>query len=238
MVSKVNVDDFVALKLDRMFDGLAHDVGVDELVHHREPTSIDDQRVIRQNRDTLYSSAIVDISHGATLTIPDAGDRYLSVMVVNNDHYINDVLHTPGEYPLTVERCETDFVAVAARILVDPTDTTDLDAAHRLQDQVALHAESARPFVMPEYDQASFDATRQAILTLARGASSFDRAFGAKADVDPIHHLLGTAAGWGGLPARGSLLLRHRTRTSRWRVQDHGAGRSRRWLLVDFRLQP
>ena len=46
--------------------------------------------MIRQNRDTLYTSSIVDISDGAILTLPDAGSRYLSVMVVNNDH-INDV---------------------------------------------------------------------------------------------------------------------------------------------------
>jgi hypothetical protein len=42
---------------------------------------LDKQAVIRMNRDTLYSAAIVDISKGATLTIPDAGNRYLSVMV-------------------------------------------------------------------------------------------------------------------------------------------------------------
>jgi hypothetical protein len=30
----------------------------------------------------------------------------------------------------------------------------------------------------------------------------FDHAFGARDDVDPVRHLLGTAAGWGGLPDR------------------------------------
>ena len=63
------------------------------LHHHREPASIDEQPVIRQNRDTLYTFAVVDISQGATLSLPDAGDRYLSVMIVNNDHYINQVFH-------------------------------------------------------------------------------------------------------------------------------------------------
>ena len=58
--------------------------------------SIDDQPVIRKNRDTLYSGALVDISQGATLTLPDAGDRYLSAMVVNNDHYINEVSTAPA----------------------------------------------------------------------------------------------------------------------------------------------
>ena len=48
------------------------------------------------NRDTLYSSAIVDISRGARLTVPESGDRYVSVMVVNQDHYINRIFHDSG----------------------------------------------------------------------------------------------------------------------------------------------
>jgi hypothetical protein len=44
---------------------------------------------------------VVQAGHAArtpatTPTLPDAGDRYLSVVVVNNDRYINDVLHEPG----------------------------------------------------------------------------------------------------------------------------------------------
>jgi hypothetical protein len=29
---------------------------------------------------------------------------------------------------------------------------------------------------------------------------AFDHTFGSRADVNPVHHLIGTAAGWGGLP--------------------------------------
>jgi hypothetical protein len=46
----------------------------------------------------------------------------------------------------------------------------------------------------------SLDATRDALLELARGLTTFDRMFGARADVDPVRHLIGCAAGWGGLP--------------------------------------
>jgi hypothetical protein len=46
----------------------------------------------------------------------------------------------------------------------------------------------------------SLDGTRKALLELARGLRSFDHAFGTKEQVDPVRHLLGTAAGWGGLP--------------------------------------
>ena len=37
----------------------------------REPTPLDKQNVIRMNRDTLYSFTIVDISKGATVTMPE-----------------------------------------------------------------------------------------------------------------------------------------------------------------------
>jgi hypothetical protein len=199
----VNVDNFVRAESNRMFAALLPSSdGVNRFYHYRAPTPIDEQPVIRMNRDTLYSPALVDISEGATITLPDAGDRYLSVMVVNQDHYINRVLHEPGEHRLTVEEFDTPWVAVAARILVDPSDEEDVAAVNALQDRLAVEAGSSKPFEVPDYDTASFDATRKALLELARGLGSFDHAFGTKDEVDPVRHLLATAAGWGGLPDR------------------------------------
>ena len=178
-IESVNVDNFVRAETDRMFAALQHQGGgVNVVFHHREPASLDDQPVIRQNRDTLYSSAIIDLAAGATLTVPDAGDRYLSVMVVNQDHYINRILHDPGIYELTVEEFDTGYVAVAARILVDPNDSADVSAVNQLQDQLRVAAGSARPFVSPDYDTASLDTTRDALLTLSRSIGRYDRAFG------------------------------------------------------------
>ena len=54
--------------------------------------------------------------------------------------------------------------------------------------------------MLPDYDPGSFDATRQALLELAKGIAGFDRAFGRRDAVDPVRHLIGAAAGWGGLP--------------------------------------
>ena len=199
----VTVDNFARAETDRMFSVLqAQAGGVNQLKHNRVPTPIDDQPVIRMNRDTLYSVAIVDISNGATVTVPDGGDRYISVMVVNQDHYINRILHDPGQYVLTVDEFDTPWAAVATRILVDPGDRSDLTMVNALQDQLAVEANSSRPFEPPDYDKASFDATRQAVLELAKHLGGFDHAFGTKDEVNPVRHLIGTAAGWGGLPDR------------------------------------
>jgi hypothetical protein len=197
----VNVDNFARAESDRMFSAVLADAGqVNRWAHNRVPTPLDHQPVIRQNRDTLYSAAIVDITAGATLVIPESGGRYVSLMPVNQDHYVNAVFHDAGEHELTQEAFETPFVCIAARILVDPSDPEDVAAVNALQDQLRIRAGSERPFAPPDYDQASFAATRQALLELAKGIAGFDRAFGRRAAVDPVRHLLGAAAGWGGLP--------------------------------------
>lgn len=198
---RVNVDTFVrvetALQLDRI---VAMAGGVNRWAHNRVPTPIDQQNVIRMNRDTLYSFAVVDLSAGATVTLPDAAGRYLSVMAVNEDHHINRVFHDAGTHELTVEELGTEWVLLAARTLVDPEDADDVAVVHALQDGLGVSAAARRAWQHPEYDEASYTATRDAILALAAGVSDTHRMFGSREAVDPVRHLLGTAAGWGGLP--------------------------------------
>jgi hypothetical protein len=199
---QINVENFVRAETDRMFGDLAAASGGSNRWRHvREPAPLDQQTVIRTNRDTLYSAAVVDISQGATVTIPDAGDRYLSLMVVNQDHYINAVLHEPGAHELTTAQFDTPWVLLAARILVDPNDPADVAVATAIQDELGLSVVSDASFTCPQYDTASLDATRRSLLELGRGLPSFAGAFGRKDEVDAVKHLIGTAGGWGGLPA-------------------------------------
>jgi len=197
----VNVDNFARAETDRMLAELQNDAGgVNVLSHNREAPSVDHQTVIRMNRDTLYSFAVVDLTDGAAVTIPEHGDRYVSVMVVNQDHHVNAIFHDAGEHRLSIDRFETPYVVVAVRVLVDPTDPGDVVDVNALQDRFRLEVGSSRPFSMPDYDTASLDETRQALLQLARGLTGFSGMFGTRAEVDPVRHLIGTAAGWGGLP--------------------------------------
>jgi len=200
----VSNDNFVRAETDRMFAGLqAAAGGVDRWNHYREPTPIDQQTVIRMNRDTLYSLAVVDASKGVTLTVPESGERYLSVMVIDEDHYVKRIFHEPGRYTLTAEEIGTPYAAFGARVLLDETEPGDLDRVHAIQDGLSIVAASSEPFVMPDYDEPSFTATREAILDEVRRvglAGGTHGMFGDEDEVDPKQHLLGTAAGWGGLP--------------------------------------
>lgn len=98
---------------------------------------VEKQTVIRLNRDTLYSFAVVDISGGAMLAVPDAGERYLSVMVVNEDHFINQVFHDSGQLRARGQDLDSPYVVVG-RTLVDPCDPSDLAAMAEVQDQLAV----------------------------------------------------------------------------------------------------
>jgi hypothetical protein len=197
----VNADNFVRAETHRMFRDIQNQAGgVGTFRHNRTPARIDEQTVIRLNRDTLYSFAIVDLAEPARLSLPDAGDRYLSAMIVNEDHFVNEVFHEASEYTLTSDRYGSRYVLVGVRILVDPNDSADVAAVVAIQDRLAIDARSSQTFVMPDYDLDSLDATREALLALARGLNNFERTFGAPADVDPVRHLIGCAAGWGGLP--------------------------------------
>jgi hypothetical protein len=128
-------------------------------------------------------------------------------MVVNEDHYINRVIHEPGEYELTVREFGTPYVNLSVRTLVDASDSADIRKANVLQDQLKIEAASAKPYTQPDYDEESYQATYAALLVLGRGMTDTRATFGSKEDVDPVRHLLGTAWGWGGLPEEEAYYL-------------------------------
>jgi hypothetical protein len=197
----VNADNFVRAETHRMFAAIQRDAGrIGVFKHNRQPASIDEQTVIRLNRDTLYSFAILDLTKPAWLSLPETDGRYMSAMAVNEDHYVNVLLHEPGRHQLTDDRCGSRYVLVGIRTLVDPLDPNDVAAVGALQDRMTLETSSSEEFTSPEYDRESLDKTRDALLSLASGLTAFGRTFGTREEVDPIHHLIGAAAGWGGLP--------------------------------------
>jgi len=176
--------------------------GVNRFFHFRDPGDVDNQPTIRMNFDTLYSTAVVDISEGATLTLPEVGERYMSAMIVNQDHYINDVFHGGGSYTLDTDTFDTPYVIVFMRTLVDASDPDDVTAVHAIQDQMTIEAASSQPFILPDYDEEGYDALVAGLNALLPFLADSTGGFGARDEVDPVNHLLSTAIGWGGLPER------------------------------------
>ncbi len=206
----VTVNNFARAESDLYMGGILKDSGgaIGKFNHRREPARIDNQTVIRLNRDTLYSSAVFDLDAGpVTIIMPNAGKRFMSLMIINEDHYVPSVTYNPGAHTFTKEQVGTRYMAAAIRTLVDPADPKDLAQVQVLQDQIKVTQKSTGKFETPNWDQASQKKVRDALLVLASTTSSFKGAFGPKGQVDPVAHLLGTAAGWGGNPDKDATYL-------------------------------
>lgn len=204
----VGVENFVRAESDLYMGKAVKDGSFGRFVHSREPVAIDKQNVIRMNRDTLYSEAVFDLDAGpVTIELPDAGKRFMSMQVVSADHYVPSVFYGAGSHILTKENVGTRYVFVAVRTLVDPADRKDVQQVHLLQDAIKVSQKDVGKFEMPNWDQASQKKLRDALAVLGSTIPDYNKAFGPKTAVDPIQHLIGTATGWGGNPAKDAIYL-------------------------------
>lgn len=205
----VTVDNFVRAETDWAFANAVQQQGsFGKFYHFREMTPLDKQVVPRMNRDTLYSSALFDLDAApVTITLPDAGKRFRSMIVINEDHYVVSVVYNPGAYTISKEQAGTRYVLVGLRTLVDPTDSKDVQRVHALQDAVRTEQKSPGRFEIPNWDQTSQKQIREALKTLGATLSDLKNAFGAKGEVDPVRHLIATATGWGGNPDKDAIYL-------------------------------
>lgn len=204
----VTVDNFIRAETDLYLGNIVKEGGLGKLLHRREPASIDSQTVIRLNRDTLYSSAVFDLDAGpVTITLPDAGKRFMSLLVINEDHYAPAAFYGAGSHTFTKEKVGTRYIAAAIRTLIDPASPKDVEQVHALQDAIKVSQKSIGKFETPKWDAASQKKVRDALLVLSSTMPDFKKSFGTKQQVDPVRHLVATAAAWGGNPDRDATYL-------------------------------
>lgn len=203
--AKVTVVDYVRAETDMTMRWAVGLGGVGQISHIRQPVSIDRQNVIRMNRDTLYSVGVFDLSTPVTITKPDSKERFQSMQVINQDHFVLSVEHGAGDFTLTKESVGTRYVFVAFRTFADPNSPEDIKAANALQDKLKARQSDTGTFDVPNWDKASLVKVRETINLLAKDISNVADGFGDKNKVDPILHLLAAAYGWGGNPKEAAM---------------------------------
>ena len=205
----VTPENFTRAESDLFFGNVVRDAGLGKFQHRRTAMRIDDQFVVRGNRDTLYSVAVFDLDAGpVAITMPDAGERFISLQIIDEDQYIPDVFYKPGTYQLTRDGVGTRYVGVAVRILINPDDPGDVNQATALQDAIRIDQRGGPgTWEVPAWDQTSQTKVRDALLTLAETLPDTRNAFGRKGEVDPVLRLIQSAAAWGGNPDKDALYL-------------------------------
>ena len=73
-------ENYPTLESARQFVKNQEVVGVNNFRHKRELPPLDEQDVVRMNRDTYYSLAVIDVSKGATISLPEIPKgKYMSI---------------------------------------------------------------------------------------------------------------------------------------------------------------
>jgi hypothetical protein len=202
----VSADNFTRAESDLYFGNVVKGGGFGKLMHIRELTPLDNQLVVRSNRDTLYSAGVFDLDAGpVTISLPDPGGRFMSMQVITEDHYVPAVFYGHREHTLAHTDIGTRYVMVAIRILVNPNDDADLDNVHALQDAVAVHQDDIGSFDIPSWDPLSQKAVRDALVQLGATLPDSRGMFGTKENTDPVRRLIGSAVAWGGNPERDAM---------------------------------
>lgn len=205
----VNVDNFSRAESHKFFSRTVERGGFGTFVHNADLVPVQSQFVIRPNRDTLYSSAVFDLDAGpVSITLPDARNRYLSMIAISEEQYTPGVQYGAGIYTYSREQVGSRYVLVGIRILVDPRNPQDLEQARALQGRVQV-SQVGGPgrYVQSNWDQATLESTRKALLALGASLPDSRGMYGSAKTVDPIRHLIGSAAAWGGNPERDALYL-------------------------------
>lgn len=206
---RVTIDTFARAETDRTMQDYVDLGGFGKFYHTRVPSPLDKQSVVRLNLDTLYSFGVFDLTTPVTISLPDSGDRFMSALIISQDHSMLPVVYAPTTFTVTQEQMGTRYVIIALRTFMDSTSPDDIKTANVLQDQVTVSQAETGSFDVPKWDTASLLKIRGALAALASTVSDTKEFFGDKSKLDRLNFLMGTAAGWGGNPKEGAVYFSH-----------------------------
>ena len=204
----VTPETFARADVDVTFADVVGEVGSNKFRHDRSLIPLDKQPAVTMNRDTIYSLGVFYAPKGTTVTLPKSkDDRYQSAMILQNDHYIDQVFYGAGTHEI---KADTEFVGIAIRTQVDATDPEDVKYVNSLQDQIVVTLpEGVKPkdFVPGDWDMASLDALRKKYQEDAKALPNLNATSGARGTIDPAMQRLGVAVALGLLPPQDAVYI-------------------------------
>ena len=141
----VTPETFIRAEVDARIMTFQKAGGMNKGLVYRQVTPTDNQPVPRMNRDTIYTGYPIDTKDGFSIVVPESpADRYVSVYMLDQDHYTIDILREPGTHEFGPQ--DTRYVVAIARIQVkDPTDESDVEAARQIMAKVKVESGSMVP---------------------------------------------------------------------------------------------
>src|SRR5262249_25147126 len=127
----VTVENYNRAQTDVNFAGVAKNGGFGKIPHRPELVPPPPQGLLRPHRVKLYSLAVIDVDAGpVTITLPEAGKRFMGMQVVNEDQYTPATYDGAGTHTLTRQTIGTRYAIAVVRFLVDFSNKEDVGQVH------------------------------------------------------------------------------------------------------------
>jgi len=206
----MSAKEFIQAESRAFFADFIGRAGLNNFFHFPGVASAEDRFVVSPNNDTVYSIAIVNVSEGFTLELPDTGDRFVSIHIVDENHMSPFYLYGGGTYTFTEDQFETSYVAVGIRT---GTDASKADVA-RISSELHPHYRitgASDVDAMPRPDLDVLARVRAALVAEYGNLTTTSGAMQARTDLveDWEFFTYVTAGGWGLSADENAMYLPH-----------------------------
>ena len=179
-------------------------VGVNKFSHKPQLTPTDNQPVVRMNRDTYYSMAVIDVSKGASITMPEIPEgKYMSIQPVTEDHRIQAMQYGSGTFDLSTHTGAHLYVIIRLDATFSETE------AKEIHNKMSISANSDNLFTAVTVNKESFIQVEDALKAKIPSIIKRDGVLALKGlFTDPRDeseqlfteekYQVGAAVGWGG----------------------------------------
>jgi hypothetical protein len=187
-------------------------VGVNRFRHISQLAPTNTQPVVRMNRDAYYSKAVVDVSQGATVTLPNVPEgTYMSMQPLTEDHRPQPMSYGPGTFELATHT--GDHIVVIIRL----DSNFSPEQAKLYQQQMTINAVSHQRFYTQPVEPESFASIEKQlkadVMTLIKKEGPLvlsTTLFSSPTDESrgiytPEKNQVAAAVGWGGSLAKDNI---------------------------------
>ncbi len=204
---RVTPESYARAQSDRIFFDIAQQAGgVNQLFFNRSVLKPSDDKMPNMEGDMLYGSGVIDTQGGASITVPELPkDRYFSLQLIDNDHYMPPVIYTAGEHKLPQN---TRYIYAAIRIQVlNPKDADELAMLKQWQDRFVITARNAQPLPPLHWDTQSMKTLDDRYQKESQQLISYAAGYGPRGKVDDKVFNAAVAGDWGGFARQDAVML-------------------------------
>lgn len=113
---RMNAKEYIHAEVHAFFHDIVGRTGsVNTFFHFPGLSPASDKFVVSPNNDTVFSFVIVNARDGFTLELPDLGDRFMAIQIVDENHMTPFYLYGGGSRRFERDQFESDYLALYVR---------------------------------------------------------------------------------------------------------------------------